>query len=204
MGKGIPGQTDPSLRGRITALERQIDDLAKTWVTFGNAMSQALARIDQRLNTATAAVNEHDLILEGTANVVGRAEVEASCDQITREASEKGLVMALEKGELVGADVVGINTTLVGVIKDKAGKVVRPGRVQLAVAKFKVEIRESLYGKKVGEVVDLPEGTLEISALYNDPTQPEAPPVDNEHVAPGAELFSDGTIDLNATDKAQS
>jgi hypothetical protein len=110
---------------------------------------------------------------------VAKAMVEATTREIEAEAEKKKaeLLAAVEKGEAVAVDTVGINTMIVGSEKTAEGKSVAPKETIVGMPSLKAELAELLQGKKVGDVITLPTSngnTFEITGLYNPvivPTQ---------------------------------
>lgn len=165
----------------------------------GNQVKSALERIDtleQELPRIVMAVNEALVgqnektgqlanIVEAVVELFGAETVDAKIKEISDrktmaklEDAKVKLTEAIQKGEVVKADVITDKSLVVGREFDGEGNVVFPGRAQLQFAGIKPEFQEKLLGAGVGTTLETGEGRkFEVTEVYDVivKAEPEAP-----------------------------
>lgn len=157
-----------SQRQRVkTALER-IESLEINMGSIIQATNQVLNQVNARLSTIEETLAA--LVIE-----IGPDQVQARVDALRTEAAEarmKAAKDALDKataaGDVVKSEAITEKSLIVGVEKDKDGKVIVPGRVQLTYTGVKPEFQTQLLGKGIGTIVKTtPGGTFEVTEVYD-------------------------------------
>lgn len=136
-------------------------------------IQQSFGRIDQQFaknSELLAAIVE----IVGEETIVAKInERQAARDAKAAAEAEAGVKALLDKGTLVRVETIGEETLIVGRDVDADGKVLGPGRAQVAFKDLKPEFREKLKGGKVGSKVVTSEDedkgvtqTFEVTELY--------------------------------------
>jgi hypothetical protein len=183
--------------------------ITQTDAALKNAYDQ-LGRLGEAINTQAAVINalvEHNGGEEAIKEIMDRQQRE-SATQLA-EQQRATLQTAAAEGRVERIEAVDERSIIEGVEFDETGVAVHPGYWQFIFPKIVESLKKEMLDKKVGErVPTAKEGRVfEITGIWrlvpapepqaagpNPEEPPAAPPVDNEHVAPGSEQFSEETV----------
>lgn len=144
-----------------------------------DAMEQQIARmlfgVNSRLEQDGSRLSNLEEIAEALTTLNGKQQVAELIQQLrnTRarekaEAEKKLLEQGVADGYIISAEKVGTNTLLVGRYLDKDGKVVEPGRTQVAYKGVDPRFQQLLLEKTAGEKIDIGEGnSFELLEIYS-------------------------------------
>lgn len=152
-----------------TALER-IENLETNTGQLFEALGKTFTTVENRFH----GVEE---LLAAVVSAVGPESVEKALEEARMEAAinqaieaKKHIGQALERGDIVVADVVSKASIVVGDEVTSEGKAIgyTDGRVQLFITRLLPEIRDQLLGKPVGTVIETPaKGKFTVVAIYD-------------------------------------
>jgi len=124
-------------------------------------MARAEARLEDMIKTVQA-----------VARVVGNDEVVAELAAGARQEMTEAVTQGLREGRLQPGDVVAKTSLIVGQEALKDGRVLHPGRFQVFTNELTAEHQALFSGKKVGEKIDLPNGSVVTVQEIYDPSDP--------------------------------
>jgi len=170
---------------RIELLEQNINGLVQAVQAAFNENEQKLRDISEVLDVFVA---------EKGRDVVQKAMADARLARAADEAkkAKDGLDLALIEGKVVQLDKVEEGAIITGVEKNKAGEVIQPGYVQLALSTVKPEFVEKMMGQAVGFTFETDgSGSFEVTGIYkavpqSEPTAQETAPQAAPEAAPAA------------------
>lgn len=148
---------------RITALEGDFQ-------RFIQALQEVLEKNFQSLNERVTALEE---VAQALVDLADKDKVKAQIEanrlkrvEIQAATARTLLNKAVEQGLYVATDTITDKTLLVGIEKDKEGKVLPPSRVQVPFDNLKPEYQVELLNKGPGAVVNTDTGTFEVTEVY--------------------------------------
>ncbi len=175
-GVNYPMDTRVLQKKTANALDR-LDELEKALPQIVAGVNNSIQQLQQQHQTSIEIL---DAVIEAlgqetihgimAANRTKRAEQQA-------EAEKQGVADALAKGQIkVGTEVSEVSI-IVGKEVAADGSIRMPGRIQLPFIRVGDQFKALLKGKKVGESIDLPNGSgkFEVVEIY-DVVPPELQP----------------------------
>ncbi len=104
--------------------------------------------------------------IQAIVRVVGVSEVQAELAAATQANLKAQVEAGLKEGKILPAEVVTEKSFIVGHELDKDGKLANP-RFQLGFMALSEDSRKLFLGKKPGEVIETPNGTIAIDETYD-------------------------------------
>lgn len=161
------------------ALDR-LDELEKALPNIVAGVNNSLQQAQQQLQAQSEILDAviQALGMDTIQNIMAQNRVARAEAQM--EADKKGIADALAAGQIKPGTEVSDVSIIVGKEIGTDGTVRTPGRVQLPFIRVGEQFKALLKGKKVGESIDLPNGSgkFEVTELYDvvpPELQPKAP-----------------------------
>lgn len=165
------------LENGLMSLYQTADSMARDLMTAKEVISLLGNKID-------AIVKASGLGQPLTDDVISRIMVENNCEKL----AERVKLMTAQ-GIIVPSEQINDNSFVVGCEVNEVGEVTNP-RYQFALVALPPQIRARMIGGRVGDLLNLQEGTMKfkVNAVYDiqQPKAPEAAPA-----APEAEVAPD-------------
>jgi len=125
-----------------------------------------MSKLLDRVETLEKTLEEMAKAIQAIARCVGVTEVQEEMAKATQANMKAQVEAGLKEGQIKPAEVVSENGFVVLHEKTKDGKLVLPGRLQHPLQAFDEDTRKLLVGKKPGETIELPNGTITIDEAY--------------------------------------
>lgn len=158
----------PSQRAQVRSISDRVSMMEQNMTRFVWAVNQELQGIKQRLGLLEETVAAL-VILAGqddVNNLVNDRRIEQAREMSDRE--KASLEEGIADGYVVSALKIDEKSLIVGRYTDAEGKVIEPGRAQLAMPGIAVQFRDQLMGQGVGFKLDMPEGgNFEVLEVYS-------------------------------------
>lgn len=178
---------DPRLQAKqLRTASDRLDKLEELAQIIINGTNNALERLGQQVNQLEARGRAQNELIRAAVDLLGRDAIDArvlvnrDADAVAQAEREKAeLEMLKTQGIAKEATEVPLKGLVTGVEKKPDGEVKVPGYTQAFIEALPKELQDLLLGKKVGDVVTLPNdaGTFEIQGVFElvPPKMPEAP-----------------------------
>jgi hypothetical protein len=185
------------------SLKENVNRLAQFTQKFATEAGEHITSLEEFSNRA----NE---VLNALISIIGRDSVAVEIEKLRKERKEQQEKQQIESfeflksnGVLVPVETVDLETVIVGTDTLQDGS---SNRVQFDLENISKEFMPLYISKKVGDVVEGNGAKLTITELYKidkvkaaemTSNKPQPPTVDNEHVVPGGEKFTEEVIAAN-------
>jgi len=153
---------------QLTAIQQQLSNVTKSHNNLAKLTHSNVLEINQRLDDVS-------IVLQALSQIVGIEQVNEKSKAIRIKLVEdeaKGnadsVQKAFEAGTLAKAELVTPESLIVMSIKKEDGSPTYPTKSYMAYTALKPEVQALVNGKKVGEIVTIPENnnTVEILDIY--------------------------------------
>jgi hypothetical protein len=197
MGSGT-GKKVRTLLHRLDDLERNEKVLNQNINSLANSHRQFIEAANGAVTRLQESVGVLEECCDALAEVVGRKKVEEQIAKATRERAQaradserKAIEEAHADGRLKPSEEISPTSVIVAREYTKDGAVRGPGWQQCMFSQLEEPLKPSFLGKKVGDKVEIPNGTAEILEIYELVLSVDGEKLPEDLVKAGAEETED-------------
>lgn len=126
-----------------------------------------MSKLLDRVAATEKGLEEAIKAIQAIVRVVGVSEVQAELASAAQADMKARVENGLKEGKIAKADIVGETSFIVGHELDREGKVAYPGRFQVGIQAMSDETRALFVGRKPGDEIEVPNGTIAIDEAYD-------------------------------------